>query len=76
MLHCPYCGCHRLIKNGSTRGVPKWKCKSCGRQTSLRGRRAETDPEREKKQVEAVLLYLSGLSLKAIAFLTARFESQ
>src|SRR5512135_3412286 len=69
MLQCPYCGCYRLIKNGSTRGVPKWKCKACGRQTSLHGRCAETDPEKESKHVEAVLLYLSGLSLKAIAFL-------
>src|SRR5512144_1526992 len=69
MVPCPSCGCYRLIKNGSTRGVPKWTCKSCGRQTSLRGRPAETDPEKQKKQVEAVLLYLSGLSLNAIAFL-------
>ncbi len=69
MLLCPYCGCHRLIKNGSTRGVPKWKCKSCGRQTSLRGRHAGIAPDKQKKHVEAVLLYLSGLSLNAIAFL-------
>src|SRR5512135_228520 len=69
MLQCPYCGCNRLINNGSTRGVPKWKCKTCGRQTSLRGRPAATDPEPQKKHVEAVLLYLSGRSLNAIAFL-------
>ena len=69
MLLCPYCGCHRLIKNRSTRGVPKWTCKSCGRQTSLRGRHAGIAPDKQKKHVEAVLLYLSGLSLNAIAFL-------
>src|SRR5512134_2931593 len=69
MLECPYCGCQSLVKNGSTRGVPKWKCKSCGRQTSLRSRRAETDHETDKKRIEATLLYLSGLSLNAIAFL-------
>jgi IS1 family transposase/transposase-like protein len=69
MLQCPYCGCQSLVKNGSTRGVPKWKCKSCRRQTSLRGRPAETDPGQQKTHVEAVLLYLSGLSLNAIAVL-------
>lgn len=69
MQHCPYCGCHRLIKNGSTRGVPKWKCKACGRQTSLRGKRLETDRQRDQARSEAVLLDLSGLSLNAIALL-------
>lgn len=68
MLQCPYCGCPSLSKNGSTRGVPKWQCKSCGRQTSLRGRRAGTDHDNAPKQIEAALLYLSGLSLNAIAF--------
>src|SRR5512144_912173 len=67
MLQCPYWGCHSLTKNGSTRGVPKWKGKTCGRQTSLRGPRAETDPEKERKQGEAVLLSLSGRSLNAVA---------
>ncbi len=69
MLQCPYCGRHSLVRNGSTRGVPKWKCKSCGRQTSLRGRRVETEHENDKKRITAVLLYLSGLSLNSIAFL-------
>lgn len=69
MQHCPYCGCHRLIKNGSTRGVPKWQCKACGRQTSLRGDQVETDRQNDQARSEAVLLYLSGLSLNAIAVL-------
>src|SRR5512143_2247630 len=69
MLQRPYFSCNTLIKNGLTRSVPKWKCKSCGRQTSLRGRRAGTDHENDPKHIEAALLYLSGLSLNAIAFL-------
>ena len=67
MQHCPYCGCDDLIKNGSTRGVPKWKCKKCGRQTSLKGDKVEKDRQRDQARSEAVLLDLSGLSLKAIA---------
>lgn len=65
MLQCPYCGCESLVKNGSTRGVPKWKCKKCGRQTSLRGGKAENS----QAKADAVLLYLNGLSLNAIAVL-------
>jgi transposase len=67
MLGCSYCGCDALVKNGSTRGVPKWKCKNCGRQTSLKGEKGEKD----QGQAETVLLYLSGLSLNAIAGLTS-----
>lgn len=69
MQHCPYCGCDSLIKNGSTRGVPKWKCKICGRQTSLKGDKVEEDRQKDQMRSEAVLLYLSGLSLNAIAVL-------
>src|SRR5512144_134011 len=63
MLGCPCCGCDALVKNGSTRGVPKWKCKNCGLQTSLKGEKGEKD----QGQAETVLLYLSGLSLNAKA---------
>ena len=69
MQNCPYYGCDSLFKNGSTRGVPKWKCKYCGRQTSLKGDRVEADRQKDQARSEAVLLYLSGLSLNAIAFL-------
>src|SRR5512147_2801843 len=71
MLECPYCGCQSLVKNGSTRCIPKWKCKICGRQTSLRGRRAADDEARDTKRAEATLLDLCGLSLNVIAFLNA-----
>jgi IS1 family transposase len=58
-----------LVKNGSTRGVPKWKCKTCRRQTSLRGRRAADAAACDRRRLEATLLYLCGLSLNVIAFL-------
>src|SRR5512144_573461 len=67
MPQCPYCGCDALVKNGSTRGVPKWKCKKCGRQTSLKGEKGEKD----QGKAETVLLSLSALSLNAIACLTS-----
>lgn len=71
MLQCPYCGCDSLVKNGSTRGIPKWKCKTCGRQTSLRGGRAADAEARDTKRAEAILLYLCGLSFNVLAFLKA-----
>lgn len=65
MVKCRYCGCDDLVKNGSTRGVPKSKCKKCSRQTSLRGTKVEDSQEK----LQSVLFYLNGLSLNAIAAL-------
>jgi transposase len=59
---CPYCQSERLIKNGSAYGVPKWKCKDCGRQTSFKPPRGEPLWKKET----AVLLYTMGLSMNAI----------
>ena len=60
---CPYCQSERLVKNGSVFGVPKWKCKDCNRQTSLKPPRGEPMWKKEA----AVLLYTMGLSMNAIA---------
>jgi transposase len=60
---CPYCRSEHLIKNGSSYGVPKWKCKDCGRQTSFKPPRGEP----AWKKDTAVLLYTLGLSMNAIA---------
>ena len=60
---CPYCQSQHLIKNGSAYGVPKWKCKDCGRQTSFKPPRGEPLWKKET----AVLLYTLGLSMNAIA---------
>ncbi len=59
---CPYCESRRLIKNGSSYGVPKWRCKDCGRQTSFKPPRGEP----AWKKDTAVLLYTLGLSMNAI----------
>jgi len=59
---CPYCHSPTVIKNGSSYGVPKWKCKDCGRQTSFKPPRGEP---LWKKQT-AVRLYTMGLSMNAI----------
>ena len=60
---CPYCRSEHLIKNGSSYGVPKWKCKDCSRQTSFKPPRGEP----AWKKDTAVLLYTLGLSMNAIA---------
>jgi transposase-like protein len=59
---CPYCNSPTVIKNGSSYGVPKWKCKDCGRQTSFKPPRGEPLWKKET----AVLLYTMGLSMNAI----------
>ena len=62
-LRCKGCGGEEHVKNGFMRGKQRYLCKACGlnfTDTPPRGR-----PLRVK--VEAVLLYLSGLSMNRTA---------
>ena len=62
---CPKCHSDRLVNNGSATGKPKKQCKQCGYQftrTTPRGKPLTT-------KINAVLFYLSGISMHRIAFL-------
>src|SRR4051812_51923 len=62
-LRCERCGSGEHVRNGLTRGKQRYRCKACGpnfTDTPPRGM-----PLRIK--VEAVLLYLSGLSMNRTA---------
>ena len=62
-LRCKRCGSEEHVKNGLMRGKQRYRCKACGlnfTDTPPRGM-----PLRVK--VEAVLLYLSGLSMNRTA---------
>jgi transposase-like protein len=62
---CPKCQSDRVIHNGSAAGKPKKQCKQCGYQftrTTPRGKPLTT-------KINAVLWYLSGMSMNRIAFL-------
>jgi len=62
-LRCKGCGAEEHVKNGFMRGKQRYRCKACGlnfTDTPPRGM-----PLRVK--VEAVLLYLSGLSMNRTA---------
>src|SRR3954467_14705081 len=62
-LRCKGCGGEEYVKTGFMRGKQRYRCKACGlnfTDTPPRGR-----PLRVK--VEAVLLYLSGLSMNRTA---------
>src|SRR5215475_3978256 len=62
---CPQCQGERLVKNGSAAGKPKKRCKQCGYQftrTTPRGKPLAM-------KINAVLWYLSGMSMNRIAFL-------
>jgi transposase-like protein len=61
---CPQCQSDRLVNNGSTAGKPQKLCQQCGDQftrTTPRGKLLTT-------KINAVLLYLSGISMNRIAF--------
>jgi transposase-like protein len=65
MQVCPQCQSDRLVNNGSAAGKPKKQCQQCGYQftrTTPRGKPLTT-------KINAVLLYLSGISMNRIAFL-------
>ena len=65
MQVCPPCQSDRLVNNGSAAGKPKKQCQQCGYQftrTTPRGKPLTT-------KINAVLLYLSGISMNRIAFL-------
>jgi insertion element IS1 protein InsB len=65
MHACPQCQSDWLVNNGSAAGKPKKLCKQCGYQftrTTPRGKPLTT-------KINAVLLYLSGVSMHRIAFL-------
>jgi insertion element IS1 protein InsB len=62
---CPQCQSDRLVNNGSVAGKPKKLCKQCGFQftrTTPRGKPLTM-------KINAVLWYLSGISMNRIAFL-------
>jgi insertion element IS1 protein InsB len=65
MCVCPKCQSDRLVNNGSAAGKPKKLCQQCGYQftrTTPRGTPLKT-------KINAVLCYLSGISMNRSAFL-------
>ena len=65
MQVCPQCQSDRLVNNGSAAGKPQKQGQQCGYQftrTTPRGKPLTT-------KINAVLLYLSGISMNRIAFL-------
>ncbi|MEN9216255.1 MAG: IS1 family transposase [Gloeomargarita sp. HHBFW_bins_162] len=62
--NCPKCNHAQVVKNGFIRGQQRYKCKNCHYQFTT------TNLDRGKPlwmKLEAVLLYVSGLSMNAIA---------
>jgi transposase len=60
---CPRCAHAHVVKNGTTLGKARYKCRGCGYQFTRRDKRGQ--PQRVVHT--AVLLYLYGLSMNAIA---------
>jgi transposase-like protein len=65
MQVCSPCQSDRLVNNGAVAGKPKKLCRQCGDQLT------RTTPRGEPlvRKVQAVLFYLSGISMHRIAFL-------
>ena len=63
-IHCPQCNTEKIVKNGFVKGRQRFKCKECQYQfTNL-------STERGKPlwmKLEAVLMYMNGLSMNATA---------
>jgi transposase-like protein len=67
MRVCPQCQSDRLINNGSAANTPKKRCQQCRYQFTRTTPVASPAPRTTK--INAVLLYLSGMSMRRIAFL-------
>ena len=65
MHECPKCQSDWVIKNGSAAGKPKKQCQQCGYQFTRTTPRGKPLP----MKINAVLWYLSGVSMNRIAFL-------
>ena len=65
MHACPPCQSDRVSNNGSAAGKPQNQCKQCGEQVT------RTTPRGKPRvmQINAVLWYLSGMSMNRIAVL-------
>jgi transposase-like protein len=65
MHACPRCHKDHVIKNGSVNGKPKKQCKACSDQFTRATPRGKPLPTK----INALLWYLSGMSMHRIAFL-------
>jgi transposase-like protein len=65
MHACPRCHKDHVIKNGSVNGKPKKQCKACSYQFTRATPRGKPLPTK----INALLWYLSGMSMHRIAFL-------
>ena len=59
-MHCRKCGSEAFTKNGVIAGTQRYECKQCGSQFT----RETPHGKPMKDKVLALVLYLSGLSMK------------
>jgi transposase-like protein len=64
-MKCRKCDSDRIVKNGHHLGKQRFKCKECGFQFTRQNAKGRSP----KTKCLAILLYLSGLSLRATASL-------
>jgi transposase-like protein len=62
-MMCRKCGSSEYVKNGTRNGEQCYKCKRCGFQYTKEEPNGHSEAERKK----AIVLYLLGLSIRAIA---------
>ncbi len=62
-MRCWKCGSEAFVKNGFMAGAQRYKCKECGFQFT----RETPHGKPMKDKILALILYLSGLSMNAIA---------
>jgi transposase len=62
-MNCRKCGGERIVKNGHHLGRQRFKCKECGFQFT----RPDAKGKPPQTKCLAILLYMTGLSLRSIA---------
>ena len=64
LSQCPHCSSERIVRNGSVKGRPRYRCQSCGKSGYVLNDRSAQRLERHA-HIEALLT--ERLSLRAVA---------
>jgi len=65
-IKCKFCGSGKLMKNGFTRGIQRYKCRECGRNPIAGDKRYRMDKYDARTRHTALLMYVNNAGFRQI----------